>query len=580
MLVTLSIENFAIIEAVQIDFTNGMTVLSGETGAGKSIIIDALGILCGGRGSTSFIREGFDKLTIEGLFTLEDTTSVQTILNNLGMDVNLSQDALIIRREIQRSGTNVIRINGQLSNVSTLKQIGQFLSDIHGQNEHQALLNPKEHLKLLDTFGEDEHQALLKNYATQYQEYRQLRLEWFNSHQDDTNQRQRLSFIEFQANEIEALNLVAGEDEALEKISRRIQNQQILANHFQELNTLFTEDDYSILSQLEKVQQLFQTIDKMDDRLGDLGTRLNEVVFELEDISSQVALLELEDMEDQSLDEIESRLMELSQIKRKFEMSVSEILEYYDAISEEIYQLTHREQYLEQLAQKVTTAYHSTYELATQLHKSRQSIAIALVEAIVKELDDLYMQNSRFEVYFSQANQDMQLDASLSALSQTNYIQLNAAGYDQAEFYVATNAGESLKPLAKVASGGELSRFMLALKTVFSRHADRKTMVFDEIDTGVSGRVAQAIAEKMSAIGHHHQVLCITHLPQVAAIADTQLFISKVIQEGRTVSKINTLKPKERQEIIAKMISGQETTPASLEMAEELLTQYHTKGRE
>lgn len=579
MLITLSIENFAIIDAVQIDFRDGMSVLSGETGAGKSIIIDALGILCGGRGSTSFIREGFDKLIVEGMFSLEKPRKVQRELDKLGMEIDLSQDPLIIRREIQKSGTNIVRLNGQLSNVSTLKKIGQYLSDIHGQNEHQSLLNPREHLKLLDAFGEPDHQALLTAYREQYNTYRDLRTEWLNSHQDETDERQRLSFIEFQATEIEELQLIKGEDEELEATSRRLQNQQDFIRQVEELNQLFTDSDFAILGQLEKTQELLSAIEKMDNRFAELPERISQVTYEIEDIAGQIALSDMGEIDNQSIDEIEARLMELSQAKRKYNMTIPEILTYYEEISEEIFQITHKEQYIEKLAAKVESAYDATYELAAQLHKSRQFLAINLTDAILKELDDLYMGNSRFDVRFTESQQDEALMTSLSAITnQKSYLQLNAYGYDMAEFFVATNAGESLKPLIRVASGGELSRFMLALKTVFSRDSLPKTMVFDEIDTGVSGRVAQAIAQKMALISNIHQVLCITHLPQVAAIAETQLFISKAVQQGRTVSRVDTLDRIERQETIAKMISGEETTSASLELAEELLSQYHTKG--
>ena len=349
----------------------------------------------------------------------------------------------------------------------------------------------------------------------------------------------------------------------------------------EELNQLFTDSDYAILGQLEKTQELLTAIEKMDNRYAELPERINQVTYEIEDIAGQVALSDMGDIDNQSIDEIEARLMTLSQVKRKYNMTIPEILAYYEEISEEIYQITHREQYVEKLAVRVEAAYDKTLELAAQLHKSRKYLALNLTEAILKELDDLYMANSRFDVRFTESQQDEALMTSLSAITnQKSYLQLNVYGYDLAEFYVATNAGESLKPLIKVASGGELSRFMLALKTVFSRDSLPKTMVFDEIDTGVSGRVAQAIAQKMALISEIHQVLCITHLPQVAAIAETQLFISKALQAGRTVSRVDTLNRVERQDIIAKMISGEETTAASLELAEELLSQYHTKGRD
>lgn len=581
MLVTLSIENFAIIDAVQIDFEDQMTVLSGETGAGKSIIIDALGILCGGRGSTRFIREGSDKLVVEGLFRLKETAPIQATLEEVGVETDLTQESLIIRREIQRSGTNIIRINGQLANVSTLKQIGPHLSDIHGQNEHQALLNPGEHLQLLDAFGDDEHRQLLATYQTAYQQFRALRQDWFTHHQDEAIQSQRLSFIEFQAQEIEALELVEGEDEELEAQSRRLQNQQALTQSLGELNQLFSESDHSVLTQMEKAQSVLVTLADLDETYQPLGERLDALVYETQDLAATLATTTTEDaLDGQSFDAIEERLMTLSQAKRKYHRTIPELMAYYDEISEEIYQITHREQYLDRLASEMFASYQQAEQAATALHQSRQHLATGLQEAILTELSDLYMANSRFEVRFKAPREDEALMETLEADQDQESVKLlQAQGYDQVEFFVATNVGETMKPLIKVASGGELSRFMLALKTVFSRNAAPKTMVFDEIDTGVSGRVAQAIAEKMVSIAKRHQVLAITHLPQVAAIAQTQLYITKAVVDGRTISAVETLDHAGRQQVVAHMISGEETTQASLELADELLAPHQREGR-
>ncbi len=582
MLVTLSIENFAIIDAVQIDFTDQMTVLSGETGAGKSIIIDALGILCGGRGSTRFIREGCDKLIIEGLFRLKEIESVHATLQEVGVETDLTEEPLIIRREIQHSGSNIIRINGQLANVSTLKQIGHHLSDIHGQNEHQALLNPAEHLHLLDAFGDKDHHELLADYQTAYQQFRKERQDWLASHEDEAAQSQRLSFIEFQAQEIEALELVEGEDEELEALSRRLQNQQALVQHLGELNQLFSESDQSILTQMEKAQSVLTILADLDETYQPLTERLDHLVYEMQDLAATLATTtSMDSLDEQSFDEIEERLMTLSQAKRKYHRTIPEIMAYYDEISEEIYQITHREQYLNRLAKELLSSYERAMEAASALHQSRQQLANGLQEAILAELSDLYMENSRFEVRFKEPRRDEVLMATLEDDEKdASLMYLQPYGYDQVEFYVATNIGETMKPLIKVASGGELSRFMLALKTVFSRNAEPKTMVFDEIDTGVSGRVAQAIAEKMVSIAQRHQVLAITHLPQVAAIAQTQLYITKAVVDDRTVSKVQTLDREERQQVVAHMISGEETTQASLELADELLAFHPTERRD
>lgn len=570
MLMTLSIENFAIIDAVSIDFQDGMTVLSGETGAGKSIIIDALGILSGGRGSTSFIRQGSNKLSVEGLFVLPLSDDLFALLESYDLLFDTDERSLIIRREIHANGTNVIKINGQLANVSTLKEIGGFLTDIHGQNEHQLLLEPKAHLSLLDQFGDNLHQTLLEEYQNAFQDYQHIRKEWLKQHRDDHTDRQRLSFIEFQSSEIEAAKLVEGEDEELEQLSRRLQNQQQSAQTLEAINQLLTESDTSVLTQLDQVQSLVSSLGQYDSYFEDIQKNLADVTIELEELSRSIAYYQVDDFDSQSIDEVEERLMTLSQLKRKYQMDIPELIVYHEEINEEIYQLTHREHYLEKLSHQLSDAYKKAYDLANELHQARQELSTELTETVMTELADLYMASSQFAIEFETVGMDEAINETLPP-DTPEMLLLSSRGYDRIAFYVATNTGEPLKPLVKVASGGELSRLMLALKSVFSRQTLPKTMVFDEIDTGVSGRVAQAIAEKIAMIGRYHQVLCITHLPQVAAIAQTQLLISKSVQDGRTRSGVQNLTHDERINSIAHMISGEETTPASLELAQELL---------
>lgn len=378
------------------------------------------------------------------------------------------------------------------------------------------------------------------------------------------------------------MELVEGEDEELEALSRRLQNQQALVQHLGELNQLFSESDQSILTQMEKAQSVLTILADLDETYQPLTERLDHLVYEMQDLAATLATTtSMDSLDEQSFDEIEERLMTLSQAKRKYHRTIPEIMAYYDEISEEIYQITHREQYLNRLAKELLSSYERAMEAASALHQSRQQLANGLQEAILAELSDLYMENSRFEVRFKEPRRDEVLMATLEDDEKdASLMYLQPYGYDQVEFYVATNIGETMKPLIKVASGGELSRFMLALKTVFSRNAEPKTMVFDEIDTGVSGRVAQAIAEKMVSIAQRHQVLAITHLPQVAAIAQTQLYITKAVVDDRTVSKVQTLDREERQQVVAHMISGEETTQASLELADELLAFHPTERRD
>lgn len=584
MIESLSIENFAIIDRINIDFTEGMTVLSGETGAGKSIIIDALGILCGGRGSIEFIRHGEERLIVEGLFSFKDLPAeLLQAMQQFGIELDIEatqRDGLIIRREISHSGKNIIRVNGQLANVSLLKDIGSFLVDIHGQNEHQALLDNQQHLYLLDQFAAKSLNSKIKDYQVVFSNYQKLRSDWLKAQRNESNQMQRLSFLEFQLNEIEEAGLVLEEDEQLEQLSKKLQGAQTITANLSAINQLFTESDTSVLTQLDQITGLLQEIISYDEVYPVLVEQLTSSNYELQELAHQIAATELSDeADDQSIDEIESRLNQLGQLKRKYNMTIAEILAYNDEIAEEVYQIKHREQFMEKLSQQLVAAYWSAKELADDLHEIRLSKAGALMTLIEAQLADLYMESSRFDVKFHQANLDPSLqDVKAFQTDQTEaFLMLDEFGYDQIEFYVSTNIGEAMKPLVRVASGGELSRFMLALKAVFATAGLHKTMVFDEIDTGVSGRVAQAIAEKIHQVSQFHQVLCITHLAQVAAIADEQLYISKSVSDQRTSTQVATLNDEERSEVIAQMMSGKVLTQASLQLAKELLNDLQNK---
>lgn len=573
LLESLTIENFAIIEKVKIDFQDEMTVLSGETGAGKSIIIDALGILCGGRGSSDYIRQGSQKLMIEGLFTFGEVPSVMVNeLSDFGLDIDIERDNLIIRREINDKGKNTIRINGQLANVTLLKTIGSFLVDIHGQNEHQDLLDQSKHLQLLDDFGGKELEQLSNQYRVVFDNYSELRTQWMKAQQADADQQQRLNFLLFQMQEIENANLVEGEVEELEVLSNKIQNAQLISQNTFAVSQLLSDSDESILNQLDQVIIMLEEIKNYNPAYDLIEESLSTIKFDLEEYSHQLASMQSYEDDNQTLDEVEERLSELSRLKRKFGMDISEILIYYHEISEEVYQIQHRERYLEELEAKLISAYEEAYKLADSLHHYRKALSSELVEVIETELSDLYMKDSRFSVQFK----DREMDSKLQLAQRAEVVNLNRTGIDNIEFYVATNVGEQVKPLVNVASGGELSRFMLALKTAFSRENTAKTMVFDEIDTGVSGRVAQAIAEKIREVAEKHQVLCITHLPQVAAISNFQLYIHKKVDSGRTQTQVSNLSMSERIEIIAAMISGKATTKNSLRLANELIEEYHT----
>ncbi|MBF6978821.1 DNA repair protein RecN [Aerococcaceae bacterium zg-BR22] len=576
MLQSITIESFAIIDQVTIDFSNHMTVLSGETGAGKSIIIDALGILCGGRGSNEYIRQGSDKLVVEGMFSFDTvSTALTQTLDALGIDcTNLAIDGLIIRREITQQGKNIIRVNGQLINVTTLKRIGEHLVDIHGQNEHQALLDNTQHLALIDQLGDEHFEQLKMNYQQAYEQYQTVRSKWQQSQKNEQEQLQRLSFLEFQVSEIEAANLSKDEYESLEQTSLRLQNAAKISQGVAAINYLLSEHESSILGNLNEVISELGQIQHYHEAFPALFEQLNSMRYDLQEVAHEIAMNgDFGEDDSQSIDEIEARLSELGQLKRKYGMEIEEIMAYYDQISEEIYQVKHREDYLKALSDELRVAYEQAFGLAQALHEARVALAQQLVAAIEKELADLYMSHSRFDVHFETVESQR---FELVDIGSVDYLQLNEMGLDIAEFYAITNVGEASKPLVKVASGGELSRFMLALKAVFSRQSGERVMVFDEIDTGVSGRVAQAIAEKIAQIAQVNQVLCITHLAQVAAIAAQQLYIQKIVENNRTHTAVAQVNVAERIEILANMISGKQITDSSRQLAKEMLVEMQS----
>ena len=575
MLESLSIENFAIIDWVSIDFSSGMTVLSGETGAGKSIIIDALALLCGGRGSVDFIRKGADRLRLRGLFSLDDQQALRDFLKTIPIEITNEEDLLLIERELQSSGKNIVRINRQLVNVSTLKQLGQYLVDIHGQNEHQALLDSNSHLKLLDRYAKDTQSDLLLEYQAAFERYHVHRKSLLESHQDESQQQQRLQFLEFQLQEIEELDLHGGEYEYLFQQTRRLAAAQEISQLVGGINLLMTDQEGAVDQLLEQVYQSLKSLEKYTPEFKGLSDQLRSTQLDLQEMARTIALKgDFPDYDSQEIDRLQERLSQLEQVQKKYALSIDELITYRDQIAEEIYQIKHREAYLVRIQAEFEAAYKEALKLAQELSNQRHQISHLLEAAIEQELKELYMPQARFEVKFKLLDSDETL---AKAGYPSSYQLLNNTGMDQVEFYVVTNVGEESKPLIKVASGGELSRLMLALKAIFARGQEVESLVFDEIDTGVSGRVAAAIAHKMKEIARYKQVLCISHLAQVTAAGDQQLMIRKLVASERTITQVEPLSLDQRVEVISHMIAGNKETPAALDLAQEMLQSYQNE---
>lgn len=559
MLEELSIKNFAIIDELTIQFERGLTVLTGETGAGKSIIIDAIGLLIGGRGSSEFVRYGASRAEIEGLFTISEDHLVYEKAEEFGIPIE--DQMLILRRDITSNGKSVCRINGKLVTLSILREIGQLLVDIHGQHEHQVLLYADKHLSLLDSFGSNEMVETKEKYLQLYKKYQQLTKEFEKVTKNEQELAQRLDLLQYQLNEIEKAQLLPKEDEQLEQERYKLANSERLYKAlFDSYNHLYGDGKgldhiMQALTHLQDAEEIDPNLSKLHEAVSNQYYLLEEAAYSLRNEFEAI------EFDPERLQWIEFRLDEINQLKRKYGESVEEILAYKDKIADELYTIENKDEQMKRLEQERNETKQQLFTVAKQLHILRKKVAEQLTEAIHQQLKELYMDKTRFQVKMKNYEQ----------VEDYHHVTFTTHGIDEVEFYLSTNPGEPLKPLSKVASGGEISRIMLALKSIFTNHQGITSLIFDEVDTGVSGRVAQAIGEKIYQISTNSQVLCITHLPQVAAMADHHFYIMKEQTTERTNTKVFALNEDERVNEIGRMISGVEMTKLTKEHANELL---------
>ena len=550
MLLEISIKNFAIIEAISLNFEKGMTVLTGETGAGKSIIIDAMNMMLGARATTDVIRHGVPKAEIEGLFSIENSLPLQEIFDEQGIDLG---DEIIIRREILQNGRSVSRVNGQMVNLSVLRAIGQHLVDIHGQHDQEELMRPQLHIQMLDEFGDTDFLELKQSYQTNFDAYRQMRKQLLEIKKNQEEHKARIEMLEFQMAEIESAALQPGEDLKLNQERDKLLNHKNIADTLTNAYTMLDNEEFSSLANVRSAMNDMESLEEYDAEYREISTSLSESYYALEDVTKRLEdIIEDLDFDGNRLMQIESRLDLIHAITRKYGGNVDDVLLYFAKITEEYNLLTGNNLSSEDMEAELKQLEVSLVDLASKLASARHNLAKQLEIEIQQELKDLYMDKARFQVQFTKGK-------------------FSREGNESVEFYISTNPGEDFKPLVKVASGGELSRLMLAIKSAFSRKEGKTSIVFDEVDTGVSGRVAQAIAQKIHKIGQHGQVLAISHLPQVIAIADYQFFIEKISNEHSTVSTVRLLTVDERVEEVAKMLAGENVTEAALSQARELL---------
>ena len=550
MLLEISIKNFAIIEAISLNFEKGMTVLTGETGAGKSIIIDAMNMMLGARATTDVIRHGAPKAEIEGLFSVENSHALQMIFDEQGIELG---DEIIIRREILQNGRSVSRVNGQMVNLSVLRSIGQYLVDIHGQHDQEELMRPQLHIQMLDGFGDADFLELKQAYQTNFDAYRKMRKQLLEIKKNQEEHKARIEMLEFQMAEIESASVQPGEDLKLNQERDKLLNYKNIADTLTNAYTMLDNEEFSSLANVRSAMNDMESLEDYDAEYREISSSLSESYYVLEDVTKRLEdIIEDLDFDGNRLMQIESRLDLIHSITRKYGGNVDDVLMYFAKITEEYNLLTGNNLSSDDMEAELKKLEVSLVDLATNLASARHNLAQQLETEIQQELKDLYMDKARFQVQFTKGK-------------------FTREGNESVEFYISTNPGEDFKPLVKVASGGELSRLMLAIKSAFSRKEGKTSIVFDEVDTGVSGRVAQAIAQKIHKIGQNGQVLAISHLPQVIAVADYQFFIEKISNDYSTVSTVRLLSVEERVEEVAKMLAGENVTEAALNQARELL---------
>ncbi len=552
MLKELSIKNFAIIDDLKIEFTNGLNLLTGETGSGKSIIIDALGIVLGGRSSKDLIKTGADKTIVEALFFINE--DLKRTINELGLE---AEDILIITKEISRSYPSISRINGRPVTINVLSNITEKLVDIFGQHEHQSLLNISNHQILIDSFGDKEHKNLLRKISETYDLYKNEKNMLKDMNSSSYEREREIDLLKFQIDEINDANLSISDDDDIENEFNKFSNMKHIINSLSETIEILSISDYessSILQMVDKAVHILNGISIFDKELNPYLTRMSEARFELYDIYRELtSYLDKLDIDEERLNFLEERLDLVNKLKKKYGSTIKSIHEYRDKISEQYDKLINYEKEIDKINREIERLEKILIEDSSSLSNKRKKIGVLLEEKLSKELMELNMDNIVFKVQFQDKKE------------------CSSNGMDNIEFLISTNPGEDLKPLSRIVSGGEMSRIMLAFKSIIADNDHMPTLIFDEIDTGISGRTAQIVGEKISKISKNHQVISISHLPQIAALADSHFVISKDVDNKKAITKIEKLSDERRVVEMARLLGGVDVTETTLKHAREML---------
>lgn len=548
MLVYLHVKNLALIEEEEIEFTKGLNILSGETGAGKSIILGALNLALGEKVPKEMLRDETKEGIVEVTFTIT-TDEQKEALNN--MDISFD-DEVILSRKITEN-RSVAKINGEMVPADKLKSVGAHFIDIYGQSEHQSLVDKRKHLEMLDEYGKAEIAPIKDELSHAYQEYNKIRLEYDKAKESNMNRDRDIEFLHHEIDEISKANITVGEDETLEEEYKKMNNaSKIVSNCNEAYNNTGMDDGVS--DKVARAIRSLRSIEEYDTKASELANMLDDVDSIVSDFNREISSYMSElDFDEASFVDIENRLDTLNLLKQKYGPTLQDVLNSLEEKEKRLEQLEDYDRYLDKLKDELISAEHIVENICEELSAVRKNYSYDLLPKVREALSDLNFLDVEFDMYFTKLESP------------------TSNGIDEAEFIISTNPGEPMKPLRNIASGGEMSRIMLALKTVLAKADSIDTMIFDEIDAGISGRTAQALSEKLSVVAEGKQVICITHLPQVAAMADKHFLIQKGIVGTKTVSSIQGMSEEERINELARMLSGSEVTEAVLINAREMI---------
>ena len=560
MLLYLSIRNVAVIEKVEIEFEEGLNILTGETGAGKSIVIDSVNLALGERADKNLIRTGADKAIVEGVFDLSNSPLSKALLKGY---FDIDDNELVVIRELSANGRNVCKINGHIATLMQLKSITSSLVDIHGQHEHQSLLDESNHIKVVDGFSGERLLSLKNLYTQKYNEYIKTKEEIQSLQLNELERQRQIEMYQFQVREIDEAKLEPDEDTYLKEQRLILINSEDIKRCIDNAHYALSgsEDSGSVSALVQTASENLTALAEMDKSHEALAGRLEQLMIEIDDITDEVRNLERNfDFDLTDLEEIENRLTLLKRLGRKYGADVNEIIEYRKQIEERLIVLDEHEIILDELERKKDSLYSQCLEYALDMSEMRKSASQILKEKILEQLSGLGMENSQFETEFS------------TSKTESGDYMLGKNGVDSVRFLISTNLGEAIKPLNGVVSGGELSRIMLVLKSITAQIDDIDTLIFDEIDTGISGETSRVVGEKLAVIASNRQVICVTHSAQIAALSDNHLFISKKVEDYSTKTIIDKLNSEEKYKEISRLVGGTTMSSLSEEHAKQIIS--------